>query len=80
MISVIINRVNKLYVSVITTNIFLFHIYINTVFQYFSLVLENDAGPVPLPNDKALKDKKRKLKETLDRMLSLLVSIARNHY
>ncbi|XP_067044845.1 WW domain-binding protein 11-like [Acropora muricata] len=34
--------------------------------------LENDAGPVPLPNDKALKDKKRKLKETLDRMLSLL--------
>ena len=44
------------------------------------LVLENDAGPVPLPNDKALKDKKRKLKETLDRMLSLLVSIARNHY
>lgn len=34
--------------------------------------LENDAGPVPLPNDKALKDKKRKLKETLDRMISLL--------
>ena len=38
------------------------------------LPLENDAGPVPLPNDKALKDKKRKLKETLDRMVGLLVS------
>ena len=38
------------------------------------LLLENDAGPVPLPNDKALKDKKRKLKETLDRMVGLLVS------
>ncbi|CAH3166851.1 unnamed protein product [Porites evermanni] len=34
--------------------------------------MENDAGPVPLPNDKALKDKKRKLKETLDRMVGLL--------
>lgn len=34
--------------------------------------LENDAGPIPLPNDKALKDKKRKLKETLDRMINLL--------
>ena len=39
------------------------------------MLLENDAGPVPLPNDKALKEKKRKLKETLDRMVSLLVSI-----
>ena len=38
------------------------------------LPIENDAGPVPLPNDKALKDKKRKLKETLDRMVGLLVS------
>jgi len=38
-------------------------------------LLENDAGPIPLPNDKALKDKKRKLKETLDRMVNLLVSI-----
>jgi len=34
--------------------------------------MENDAGPIPLPNDKALKDKKRKLKETLDRMVNLL--------
>lgn len=33
--------------------------------------MEIDAGPVPLPNDKALKEKKRKLKETLDRMLKL---------
>ncbi|XP_020627908.1 WW domain-binding protein 11-like isoform X2 [Orbicella faveolata] len=33
--------------------------------------LEIDAGPIPLPNDKALKEKKRKLKETLDRMLRL---------
>ena len=35
---------------------------------------EIDAGPIPLPNDKALKEKKRKLKETLDRMLRLYVS------
>ncbi|KAJ7372701.1 WW domain-binding protein 11 [Desmophyllum pertusum] len=33
--------------------------------------MEIDAGPIPLPNDKALKEKKRKLKETLDRMVRI---------
>ena len=45
---------------------------------------EVEAGPVPLPNDKALKDKKKKLKETLDRMVKLVVSLLiyqnNNHY
>ena len=31
--------------------------------------LEIQSGPVPLPNDKAIKEKKRKLRETLDRLL-----------
>ncbi|CAB4005655.1 WW domain-binding 11 [Paramuricea clavata] len=31
--------------------------------------LEIQNGPVPLPNDKAIKEKKRKLRETLDRLL-----------
>lgn len=39
---------------------------------------------MPLPNDKALKDKKKKLKETLDRMVKLVVSLLiyqnNNHY
>ncbi|XP_046862876.1 WW domain-binding protein 11-like [Xenia sp. Carnegie-2017] len=33
--------------------------------------LEIQNGPVPLPNDKAIKEKKRKLRETLDRLLSV---------
>lgn len=40
------------------------------------MLSEIDAGPIPLPNDKALKEKKRKLKETLDRMVRLYVSYA----
>eukprot|EP00112_Aurelia_sp_Birch-Aquarium-sp1_P003748 Seg1421.11 transcript_id=Seg1421.11/GoldUCD/mRNA.D3Y31 product="WW domain-binding protein 11" protein_id=Seg1421.11/GoldUCD/D3Y31 len=34
-------------------------------------LLELDSGPMPLPTDKALKEKKKKLKETLDRVTGL---------
>jgi hypothetical protein len=34
-----------------------------------------DAGVEPLPNDKALKDKKKKLRETLERLQNLCVSV-----
>ena len=39
------------------------------------LFLEIQSGPVPLPNDKAVKEKKRKLRETLDRLLLVFVSM-----
>jgi WW domain-binding protein 11 len=32
--------------------------------------VEADAGPVPLPNEKSLKEKKRKLEETLSRVVT----------
>lgn len=38
--------------------------------------VELDSGPMPLPTDKALKEKKKKLKETLDRVTGLYVSCA----
>ena len=46
-----------------------------TLHVYSTLLSEIDAGPIPLPNDKALKEKKRKLRETLDRMVKLYVSL-----
>ena len=36
-----------------------------------------DSGPVPLPNEKSLKEKKRKLEETLSGVVKYLVSIWR---
>ena len=41
--------------------------------SFFSI--EIDSASTPLPTDKALKEKKKKLKETLDRILGLYVSI-----
>ncbi len=37
-------------------------------------------GPVPLPNDKAIKEKKRKLRETLDRLLLVYVSFSETKF
>lgn len=62
----------KLVVYVITIRCFTMF----NLFTLYSVLSEIDAGPIPLPNDKALKEKKRKLKETLDRMLRLYVSHA----
>ena len=42
--------------------------------QLLFSVVEIQNGPVPLPNDKAIKEKKRKLRETLDRLLLVYVS------
>ena len=37
---------------------------------------EMDSGPVPLPNEKSLKEKKRKLEETLNGVVKYLVSLS----
>ena len=47
----------------------------NTSQLLFLFVKEIQSGPVPLPNDKAIKEKKRKLRETLDRLLLVYVSV-----
>lgn len=39
---------------------------------------EMDSGPVPLPNEKSLKEKKRKLEETLNGVVKYLVSQAKH--
>lgn len=36
---------------------------------------EMDSGPVPLPNEKSLREKKRKLEETLNGVVKYLVSL-----
>ena len=38
---------------------------------------EMDSGPVPLPNEKSLKEKKRKLEETLSGVVKYLVSLSK---
>ena len=48
--------------------------YIHVYVFWILCTLEADAGPVPLPNEKSLKEKKRKLEETLSRVVTHFVS------
>ena len=45
-----------------------------SVIYTFLFSSEADAGPVPLPNEKSLKEKKKKLEDTLKRVVSHFVS------
>ena len=60
------------WVSMLMVFLTVSNLYIIIHLLLFSFI-EIQNGPIPLPNDKAIKEKKRKLRETLDRLLLVYV-------